>query len=179
MECKLCGRGFHGSKSKAAQHFTIKDNCSKVTVEQLAEIWNKTNYSFDHSHHRKILDFLRSRGFRDNKNTSGREQAGEEKYDDSEDERRAAEGGGGDSDSDSQDIEVRQEAERGRGKMRGDKAVGVESTPDEHDDDDDDDDDDDEGADIGASLDGGLMAAVFLSPFPVCEVPWFQCRLSS
>ncbi|GBG73953.1 hypothetical protein CBR_g17667 [Chara braunii] len=157
MECELCGRGFQGSQSKAAQHFTIKNNCSKVTAEQLAKIWNKTNYSFDHSHHRKILDFLRSRGFRDNRNTSRREQAGEEEYNDSEDERRAAEGGGDDSDSDSQDMEVRREAERGRGKMRGDKAVDEDSTPDEHDDDDD--DDDDEGADIGASLDGGLMAA--------------------
>ncbi|GBG78048.1 hypothetical protein CBR_g25984 [Chara braunii] len=161
MECKLCGRGFQGSQSKAAQHFRIKNNCSKVIEEQLAEIWNKTNYSFDHSHHRKILDFLRSRGFRDNRNTSGKEQAGEDEYDDSEDERRATEGGGGDSDSDSRDIEVRREAERARGKMRGDKAVDEDSTPDEHDDNDDDNDDDDdhEGADIGASLAGGLMAA--------------------
>ncbi|GBG91154.1 hypothetical protein CBR_g52035 [Chara braunii] len=157
MECKLCGRGFQGSQSKAAQHFTIKNNCSKVTAEQLAEIWNKTNYSFDHSHHRKILDFLRSRGFRDNRNTSGREQAREEEYDDSDDERRAVEGGGDDSDSDSQDMEARREAERARGKMRGDKAVDEDSNPNEHDDDDD--DDDDEGADIGASLDGGLMVA--------------------
>ncbi|GBG75777.1 hypothetical protein CBR_g21021 [Chara braunii] len=127
MECKLCGRGFQGSQSKATQHFTVKNNCSKVTVEQLVEIWNKTNYSFDHSHHRKILDFLRSRGFRANRNTSGREQAGEEEYDDSEDERRAAEGGGGDSGGESQDMEMRREAKRAR--------------------------------DIGASLDGGLMAA--------------------
>ncbi|GBG79438.1 hypothetical protein CBR_g29585 [Chara braunii] len=156
MECKLCGRGFQGSQSKAAQHFTIKNNCAKVTAEQLAEIWNKTNYLFNQSHHRKIIDFLRSRGFRDNRNTSGREQSGEE-YDDSEQERRAAEGGGDDSDSDSQDMDVRQEEERARGKMRGDKAVAEDSTPDEHDDDDD--DDDDQGADLGASLDEGLMAA--------------------
>ncbi|GBG68683.1 hypothetical protein CBR_g3224 [Chara braunii] len=52
MECKLCGRGFQGSQSKAAQHFTIKNNCAKVTEEQLVEIWNKTNYPFDQSHHR-------------------------------------------------------------------------------------------------------------------------------
>ncbi|GBG88916.1 hypothetical protein CBR_g48528 [Chara braunii] len=156
MECKLCGRGFQGSQSKAAQHFTIKNNCAKVTAEQLAEIWNKTTYLFDQSHHRKIIDFLRSRGFRDNRNTSGREQAGEE-YDDSEQERRAAEGGGDDSDSDSQDMDVRREAERARGKMRGDKAVAEDSTPDEHDDDDD--DEDDQGAYLGTSLDGGLMAA--------------------
>ncbi|GBG81270.1 hypothetical protein CBR_g31942 [Chara braunii] len=152
MECKLCGWGFQGRQSKAAQHFTIKNNCAKVTKEQLAEIWNKTNYPFDQSHHRKIIDFLRSRRFRDNRNTSGREQAGED-YDDSEQERRAAEGGGDDSDSDSQDMDVWREAVRARGKMRGDKAVAEDSTPDEHD------DDDDQGADLWASLDGGLMTA--------------------
>ncbi|GBG80223.1 hypothetical protein CBR_g30590 [Chara braunii] len=156
MECKLCGPGFQGSLSKAAQHFTIKNNCAKVTAEQLAGIWNNTNYPFDQSHHRKIIDFLRSRGFRDNRNTSRREQAGEE-YDHSEQEKREAEGGGDDSDSDSQDMDVRREAERARGKMRGDKAVAEDSTPDEHDDDDD--DNDDQGADLGASFDGGLMAA--------------------
>ncbi|GBG89269.1 hypothetical protein CBR_g48978 [Chara braunii] len=157
MECKLHGQGFQGSQTKAAQHFTIKKNCAKVSAEQLAEIWNKTKYSFDHSHHRKILDFLRSCGFRDNRNTSGREQAGEEEYDDSEDERRAAEGGGDDGDSDTQDMDVGREVERGRDKMRGDKAVEEDTTLDE--DDDDDDDDEDQAADIGVSLDGGLMAA--------------------
>ncbi|GBG91645.1 hypothetical protein CBR_g52680 [Chara braunii] len=51
-------------------------------------------------------------------------------------------------------MDVRQEAERARGKMRGEKAVAEDSTLDEHDD-----DDDDQGADLGASLDGGLMVA--------------------
>ncbi|GBG78291.1 hypothetical protein CBR_g26321 [Chara braunii] len=157
MQCKLCGQGFQGSQTKASQHFTIKNNCAKVSVEQLAEIWNKTKYPFDPSHHRKILDFLRSRGFRDNRNTSATEHAGEEECDDSEDERRAAEGVGDDGDSGAEDMDVRREAERARGKMRVDKAVDVDTTPDEGDDDDD--DDEDEGADIGASLDGGLMVA--------------------
>ncbi|GBG71234.1 hypothetical protein CBR_g8537 [Chara braunii] len=93
------------------------------------------------------------------RNTSERDQAGEEEYDDNEDERRAAEGGGDNGDSDTQDMEVRREVERARGKMRGDKAVDEDTTPDEDEDDDDDDDDEDQSADIGASLDGGLMAA--------------------
>ncbi|GBG79032.1 hypothetical protein CBR_g28746 [Chara braunii] len=48
---------------------------------------------------------------------------------------------------------VQSEVERARGKMRGEKAVDEDNTPGE----DDDDDDDDEDADIGTSLDGGLM----------------------
>ncbi|GBG67490.1 hypothetical protein CBR_g625 [Chara braunii] len=153
MECKLCGQGFQGSLTKAAHHFTMKNNCAKV-FEQMAKIWNKTKYGFDPSHQRKIVDFLKSRGLRDNRCGSGREPAGEEEFEDSEDERRAVEGGEDDGESDSQDMEVRRETERSRGKMRREKPVVEDSTPDE----DDDDDDDDQGADLGASLDGGLMA---------------------
>ncbi|GBG60653.1 hypothetical protein CBR_g11878 [Chara braunii] len=87
--------------------------------------------------------------------SSGREQAGEEEFEDNEDERRAVEGGDDDGDSDTQGMEVRREAERARGKMRGEKAIDEDSTVDE----DDDNDDDDQGANIGPSLDGGLMAA--------------------
>ncbi|GBG67486.1 hypothetical protein CBR_g621 [Chara braunii] len=154
MECKLCGQGFQWSQTKAAQHFTIKNNCAKVSVEQMAEIWNKTKYGFDPSHQRKIMDFLKSHGLRDNRCGSGRESAGEEEFEDSEDKRRAVEGGEDDGESDTKDMEVRQEMERARGKMRREKAVVEDSTPDE----DDGDDDDDQGADLGASLDGGLMA---------------------
>ncbi|GBG77300.1 hypothetical protein CBR_g23629 [Chara braunii] len=138
---------------RTREHFTIKNNCAKISVEHMAEIWNKTKYGFDQSHHRKIVDFLKSRGFRDKRCGSGREPAGEE-FEDSEEERRAVGGGDDDGESDAQDMEVRREVERARGKMRREKAVDEESTPDE----DDDDDDDDQGADIGASLDGGLLA---------------------
>ncbi|GBG71302.1 hypothetical protein CBR_g8723 [Chara braunii] len=89
MECKLCGQGFQGSQTKAAQHFTIKNNCPKISVEQMAEIWNKKKYGFDPSHARKIMDFLKSRGLRDNICGSGREPAGNEEFEDSE-ERMAA-----------------------------------------------------------------------------------------
>ncbi|GBG73720.1 hypothetical protein CBR_g17061 [Chara braunii] len=149
MECKLCGEGFQGSQTKAAAHFTIKNNCPKVFVEQLAEIWNKTNYTFDQSHCQKILDFLKSRGYRDIRCTSGREQAGEEE-EDSEDERRGAEGRADDDDSDMPTMDVRREVDRARGKMKGEKAVDEDNIPGE-------DYDDDEDTDIGASYDGGLM----------------------
>ncbi|GBG82385.1 hypothetical protein CBR_g34761 [Chara braunii] len=119
----------------------------------MAEIWNKTKYGFDPSHARKIMDFLKSRGLRDNRCGSGRESAGNEEFEDSEEERRAVEGGDDDGESDAEDMEVRREVERARGKLRKEKAVDEDSTPDE----DADDDDDDEGADLGASVDGGLM----------------------
>ncbi|GBG91754.1 hypothetical protein CBR_g53606 [Chara braunii] len=105
MECKLCGQGFQGSQTKAAQHFTIKNNCAKISVEQMAEIWNKTKYGFDPSHARKIVDFLKSRGLRDNRSGSGRELAGNEEFEDSEEERRAVEGGDHDGESDAEDME--------------------------------------------------------------------------
>ncbi|GBG64809.1 hypothetical protein CBR_g46765 [Chara braunii] len=153
MLCKLCGQGFQGSQMKAAQHFTIKNNCAKISVEQMAEIWNKTKYGFDPSHQRKIVDFLKSHGFQYNRCGSGREPAGKEEFEDSEEERRAVKGGDDDGESDAEDMEVRREVERARGKMRKEKAIDEDSTPDE----DDDGDDDDQGADLGASLDGGLM----------------------
>ncbi|GBG61231.1 hypothetical protein CBR_g19763 [Chara braunii] len=151
MECKLCGHGFQGSQTKAASHFTINNNCPKVSVEQLSEIWNKTNYKFDQSHCRKILGFLKSRGYRDNRCTSGREQAGEED-EDNEDERRAAEGREDDGDIDMPTMDVRREVERAKGKMRREKAVDEDSTPGEEEEEE---DDDDQEADIGASLDEG------------------------
>ncbi|GBG77890.1 hypothetical protein CBR_g25822 [Chara braunii] len=154
MQCRLCGQGFQGSQTKVAQHFTIKNNCAKISVEQMAEIWNKTKYGFNPSHHRKIVDFLKSRGFRDNICGSGREPTGKEEFEDSEEERRAVEGGDDDGESDAEDMEVRREVERARGKMRKEKVVDEDSTPDE---DDDDGDDDDQGAYLGASLDRGLM----------------------
>ncbi|GBG68726.1 hypothetical protein CBR_g3268 [Chara braunii] len=153
MECKMCGQGFQGSQTKFAQHFTIKNNCAKISVEQMAEIWNKTKYGFDPSYAWKIVDFLKSRGLRDNRCGSGREPAGNEEFEDSEEERRAVEGGDDDGESDAEDMEVRREVERAWGKLRKEKAVDEASTPDE----DADADDDDEGADLGASLDGGLM----------------------
>ncbi|GBG65920.1 hypothetical protein CBR_g54213 [Chara braunii] len=153
MECKLCGQGFQGSQTKAAQHFTIKNNCAKISVEQMAEIWNKIKYGFDPSHARKIVDFLKSRGLRDNRCGSGREPAGNEEFEDNEEERRAVEGGDDDGESDAEDMEERREVECARGKLRKEKAVEEDSTPDE----DADNDDDDEGADLGASLDGELM----------------------
>ncbi|GBG89796.1 hypothetical protein CBR_g49647 [Chara braunii] len=119
----------------------------------MVEIWNKTKYGFDPSHARKIMDFLKSRRLRDNRCGSGREPAGNEEFEDSEEERRAVEGGDDDGESDAEDMEVRREVERARGKLRKEKAVDEDSTPDE----DADTDDDDEGADLGASLDGGLM----------------------
>ncbi|GBG61092.1 hypothetical protein CBR_g19168 [Chara braunii] len=119
----------------------------------MAEIWNKTKYGFDPSHARKIMDFLKSRGLRDNRCGSGREAAGNEEFEDSEEERRAVEGGDDDGESDAEDMEVQREVERARGKLRKENAVDEDSTPDE----DADDDDDDEGADLGASPDGGLM----------------------
>ncbi|GBG59436.1 hypothetical protein CBR_g38461 [Chara braunii] len=106
MECILCGQGFQGSQTKAATHFTIKNNCPKVSVEQPTEIWNKMNYMFDQSHCRKILDFLKSRGYRDNRSTSGREQAGEEDDEDSKDERRATKGRKDDGNSDTQHKDI-------------------------------------------------------------------------
>ncbi|GBG79050.1 hypothetical protein CBR_g28764 [Chara braunii] len=75
----------------------------------------------------------------------GREQEGEEEYEDSKHEKRATEDGDDDGDCDTQDM------------MRGEKAVDEDSTPDN------DDDDDDYGADIGTSLDGGLMTIGHLS----------------
>ncbi|GBG87572.1 hypothetical protein CBR_g45630 [Chara braunii] len=111
MECKLCGQGFQGSQTKAAQHFTIKNNCPKIFVEQMAEIWNKTKYGFDPSHARKIMDFLKSRGLRDNRCGSGREPAGNVEFEDSEEERRAVEVGDDDGESDAEDMEVRREVE--------------------------------------------------------------------
>ncbi|GBG81677.1 hypothetical protein CBR_g32672 [Chara braunii] len=119
----------------------------------MVEIWNKTKYGFDPSHARKIVDFLKSRGLRDNRCGSGREPAGNEEFEDSEEERKAVEGGDDDGESDGEDMEVWREVERARGKLRKEKAVDEDSTPDEdaavH--------DDDKGADLGASLDGGLM----------------------
>ncbi|GBG86772.1 hypothetical protein CBR_g42057 [Chara braunii] len=119
----------------------------------MAEIWNKRKYRFDPSHARKIMNFLKSRGLRDNRCGLGREPEGNEEFEDSEEERRAVEGGDNDGESDAEDMEVRREVERARRKLRKEKAVDEDSTPDE----DADDDDDDEGADLGASLDGGLM----------------------
>ncbi|GBG92977.1 hypothetical protein CBR_g58025 [Chara braunii] len=84
---------------------------------------------------------------------SGREPAGNEEFEDNEEERRAVEGGDDDGESDAEDMEVRREVERAMGKLRKEKAVDEDSTPDE----DAAADDDDEGADLGASLDGGLM----------------------
>ncbi|GBG91223.1 hypothetical protein CBR_g52105 [Chara braunii] len=149
MQCELCGQGFQGSQTKAAVHFTIKNNCPKVFMEQLAEIWNKTNYTFDQSHCRTILDFVKSRAYRENRCTSGRDQAGEDEDEDSEDELRAAEGQEDDDDNDMPTMGVRREEERARGKMRGEKVVDEDNTPDE--------DDNDHDADIVASLDGGFM----------------------
>ncbi|GBG69821.1 hypothetical protein CBR_g4650 [Chara braunii] len=81
--------------------------------------------------------------------TLGRVQAGEEE--DNEDERRAVKGREKDDNSDMSAMDVRRQEERAGGKMRGGKAVDEDSTPNEVDDDDND-------VDIGASLDGGLMA---------------------
>ncbi|GBG91041.1 hypothetical protein CBR_g51774 [Chara braunii] len=87
--------------------------------------------------------------------TSGRVHDGEEE-EDREDERRAIEGREDDDDSYMPLMDVRTEEERARGKMRREKAIDNDNTPGE--DDDDTDDDDDHDADIGASLDEGLMA---------------------
>ncbi|GBG69785.1 hypothetical protein CBR_g4616 [Chara braunii] len=105
MECKLCGRGFQGSESKAAQHFTIKNNCAQVTAEQLAEIWNKTNYPFDQSHHRKIIDFLRSR--------LGREARGGARQGKDEGEKAVAEDSTPDEHDDDNDDDDDQDADLG------------------------------------------------------------------
>ncbi|GBG65549.1 hypothetical protein CBR_g51432 [Chara braunii] len=124
-------------------------------MEKLVKIWNKTNYTFDQSHCREILNFLKCRGYRDNKCTSGREQAGEEEEEESKDERRATEGREDDGDSDMPTMDVRREVERAKGKMRREKAVDEDNTLGEEEEEE---DGDDQEADIGASLDGGLMA---------------------
>ncbi|GBG82402.1 hypothetical protein CBR_g34778 [Chara braunii] len=111
-------RVFRGARQKPHSTSRSRTNAPKSPWSRWRRYGTRQS-----SHARKIVDFLKSHGLRDNRCGSGREAEGNEEFEDSEEERREVEGGDDDSESDAEDTEVRREVERARGKLRKEKPL--------------------------------------------------------